>query len=130
MSDLFKETNGDMHTEQSDLTAARPLSDILRPASLLDVVGQEQLTGEDGVLNSFIRAQFLPSFLLWGPPGCGKTTLARLIVKAANESQSHIDAGAFYIFEEISAIFSGVADLKKIFQKRKFLKEHPVVSLF
>ena len=81
-----------------------PLAERLRPRALADVVGQDQLTGADGSLTRMVAAGTLPSLILWGPPGTGKTTLARLL------------AGAMGMrFEELSAVFSGVADLKRVF---------------
>ncbi|MCR5859994.1 replication-associated recombination protein A [Mesorhizobium sp. J428] len=82
----------------------RPLADRLRPTRLDEVVGQEHLTGEDGVLTRMIRSGTLGSMIFWGPPGTGKTTVARLL---AGETK--------LAFEQISAVFSGVADLKKVF---------------
>jgi len=82
----------------------RPLADRLRPTKLDEVVGQEHLTGEDGVLTRMIRSGTLGSMIFWGPPGTGKTTVARLL---AGETK--------LAFEQISAVFSGVADLKKVF---------------
>ncbi|KQV78692.1 replication-associated recombination protein A [Rhizobium sp. Root1220] len=83
----------------------RPLADRLRPRSLSDVTGQEQLTGDDGVLRRMIESGSLGSMIFWGPPGTGKTTVARLLSGEAGLA-----------FEQISAIFSGVADLKKVFE--------------
>ena len=84
--------------------APRPLADRLRPRVLADVVGQDHLTGPDGTLTRMLRSGRVGSLILWGPPGTGKTTVARLL---ANETD--LD------FHQISAIFSGVADLKKAF---------------
>jgi putative ATPase len=83
----------------------RPLADRLRPQVLADLVGQEHLTGEGGALRRLVTAGSLGSLILWGPPGTGKTTVARLL---AHETD--------LAFEQISAIFSGVADLKKVFE--------------
>jgi putative ATPase len=99
MADLF----GDPEPKRPP--PGRPLADRLRPTSLEEVVGQEHLTAEDGVLTRMIRARSLGSMIFWGPPGTGKTTVARLL---AGETGLHL--------EQISAIFSGVADLKKVFE--------------
>ncbi len=85
--------------------APRPLADRLRPKRIEDVVGQEHLTGPDGALTRLLASGSLGSMIFWGPPGTGKTTVARLL---AGETKLH--------FEQISAIFSGVADLKKVFE--------------
>ncbi|WFU88666.1 replication-associated recombination protein A [Rhizobium sp. CC1099] len=82
----------------------RPLADRLRPQTIAEVTGQEHLTGEDGVLRRMIASGSLGSMIFWGPPGTGKTTVARLLSGEAGLA-----------FEQISAIFSGVADLKKAF---------------
>src|SRR5215211_197586 len=98
MPDLFT-------TAGLDRNAPRPLADRLRPQTLAEVVGQEHLVGPDGALTRLLRSGSLGSLIFWGPPGTGKTTVARLL---AGETQLH--------FEQISAVFSGVADLKKVFE--------------
>ncbi|HMN51831.1 MAG TPA: replication-associated recombination protein A, partial [Xanthobacteraceae bacterium] len=92
--------------------APRPLADKWRPAKLSEVVGQEQLTGADGALTRMLEARSLGSLIFWGPPGTGKTTVARLL---ANETDLH--------FEQVSAVFSGVADLKKVFDAARARRE-------
>ncbi len=87
-----------------DRAAPRPLADKLRPDKLSDVVGQDHLLGADGALTRMLETRSLGSLIFWGPPGTGKTTVARLLAHATE-----------LYFEQISAIFSGVADLKKVF---------------
>ncbi len=99
MSDLFAAAG-------FDGDAPRPLADRLRPKVLSDIVGQDHLLGEGGAIARMVKARRLSSIILWGPPGVGKTTLARLL---ARETQLE--------FEQISAVFSGVADLRKVFEK-------------
>ena len=91
--------------------APRPLADRLRPATLDNVVGQDHLLGSGGLLRRMIDDGRLASLVLWGPPGSGKTTIARLLA-------DHIDLE----FEPLSAVFSGVADLRKVFEKAKELR--------
>ena len=85
-----------------------PLADRLRPRALEEVVGQEHLTGPDGAIGRMVAAGKLSSMVLWGPPGTGKTTIARLLAAAV---------GLRYV--QISAVFSGVADLKKAFAEAR-----------
>jgi putative ATPase len=92
--------------------APRPLADRLRPQKLSDVVGQEHITGPEGVLTRMIAAGRVPSVIFWGPPGTGKTTIARLLAGATG-----------LVFEQMSAIFSGVADLKKTFDVARARRE-------
>src|SRR6516162_7626201 len=95
-----------------DRTAPRPLADKLRPDTLRDVVGQNRLLGSDGALTRMLEARSLGSLIFWGPPGTGKTTVARLLARATE-----------LYFEQISAIFSGVADLKKVFDVARLRRE-------
>ena len=83
----------------------RPLADRLRPQTLQEVVGQDHIVGSNAPLGRMLASGKISSFILWGPPGCGKTTIARLIAEHTN-----------LYFEQISAVFSGVADLKRVFQ--------------
>jgi putative ATPase len=95
-----------------DADAPRPLADKLRPQTLAEVVGQDHLLGPDGALSRMLAMRSLGSLIFWGPPGTGKTTVARLLAK---ETELH--------FEQISAVFSGVADLKKVFDAARERRE-------
>ena len=91
-----------------EASAPHPLADRLRPTRLEDVVGQDHLLGPDRPIGRMVAQKRLSSMVLWGPPGTGKTTIARLLAKEGN-----LD------FEPLSAVFSGVADLKKVFEKAR-----------
>src|SRR5437762_2578976 len=85
--------------------APTPLAERLRPKTIGDVLGQEHLLGPEGPLGRVLAARKLSSLILWGPPGCGKTTIARLLAEAVDLH-----------FEPLSAVFSGVADLRRVFE--------------
>ena len=108
MSDLFERTKS-VKPENS----IRPLADLVRPQRLIDVVGQDNLLGPNSLITMMLKKNSLSSFVLWGPPGIGKTTIACLI---AAEQKIH--------FEQLSAIFSGVKELKNIFESAKIRKEN------
>ena len=102
MSDLFDTA------PQKNSTAPRPLADRLRPKALSDVIGQEQVLGPDAPLGVMLASKSLSSLILWGPPGVGKTTIARLL---ADATDLH--------FVQISAIFTGMPELRKVFEAAK-----------
>jgi len=101
MSDLFAAAGLTPH-------APAPLPERMRPQALDEVVGQDHLLGEGGPIRRMVDGNRLASMILWGPPGTGKTTIARLLAKAAG-----------YEFQQLSAVFSGVADLKKAFEQAR-----------
>jgi putative ATPase len=93
-------------------SAPRPLADRLRPKALSEVVGQEHIVGPEGTLTRMLASGRVPSLIFWGPPGSGKTTIARLLAGETN-----------LVFEQLSAIFSGVAELRKAFDRAKVMRE-------
>ena len=95
-----------------DKGVPRPLADRLRPRTLAEVVGQDHLVGSDGTLTRMLASGRIPSLILWGPPGTGKTTIARLLAGSVGLE-----------FEQLSAIFSGVQDLKKAFDRARARRE-------
>jgi len=113
MADLF-----DTHGRQPPDTAPRPLADRLRPKTLGEVIGQEQVLGPEAPLGVMLGSGSLGSLVFWGPPGVGKTTIARLL---ADASDRH--------FVQISAIFSGVADLKKVFESARIRRQNGQATL-
>ena len=80
----------------------RPLADIMRPATIEEVVGQQNLLGENGLIRRMVDNHKLSNLILWGPPGCGKTTIARALAHSVDMD-----------FVPMSAVFSGSADIKK-----------------
>ena len=106
MADLFGDSAPAASPQAASANA--PLADKLRPKSLDEIVGQEHLTGPDGAIGRMVAAGKLGSMILWGPPGTGKTSIARLLADAVGLR-----------FVAISAVFSGVADLKKVFAEAR-----------
>ena len=91
---------------------SQPLADRLRPKSISQIVGQDHLLGATAPIGRMLSQNRVPSMILWGPPGCGKTTLARLLCDNINAE-----------FEQLSAVFSGVTDLRKVFERANRRKE-------
>ena len=106
MADLFDQPG-------TPSSAPRPLADRLRPAKLADVIGQAHLLGKGGSLRTMLDGGNLPSLVFWGPPGVGKTTIARLL---ADETDLH--------FVQISAIFTGVPELRKVFEAARIRRQN------
>ena len=102
MADLF--ADDPVQSIPEAVSEDAPLADRLRPRTLGEVIGQEHLTGPEGAIGRMVAAGRLSSMILWGPPGTGKTSIARLLAA---------EVGMRY--EAVSAVFSGVADLKKAF---------------
>ena len=109
MADLFDQTP---EPGRADPSLPRPLADRIRPAKLTEVIGQDQVLGPDGPLGAMLAARSLSSLILWGPPGVGKTTIARLLADATDLA-----------FVQISAIFSGVPELRKVFDAAKLRRQ-------
>ena len=107
MADLFDQT------PSAEPNAQRPLADRLRPCALDDVVGQEKVLSPDGPLGAMLTAGSLSSLILWGPPGVGKTTIARLLAAETDLN-----------FVQISAIFTGVPDLRKVFESARIRRQN------
>ena len=107
MADLFADQEVPARPAEQPAANA-PLADRIRPRSLDEVVGQEHLTGPEGAIGRMVAAGKLASMILWGPPGTGKTSIARLLADAVGMR-----------FVNISAVFSGVADLKKVFAEAR-----------
>ncbi len=107
--DLFQDS------EQSPeaINQNRPLADLLRPDKIEDIVGQDHLLKDGAPLRKMSEGKNISSLILWGPPGCGKTTLARILSQSSDKA-----------FEQISAIFTGVADLRKVFDAAKIRKSN------
>jgi len=109
MADLFSTPS---NTPSAVPQASRPLADRIRPRALSAVIGQGQVLGPDAPLGAVLAAGSLGWLILWGPPGVGKTTIARLLADASDRA-----------FVQISAIFTGVPDLRKVFEAAKLRRQ-------
>ena len=96
----------------------RPLADILRPKTLDDVIGQEHLVGKNGIIRKLLATGFLPSMIFWGPPGCGKTTLAKLLASLTNS-----------YFESHSAVAATLADVRRVIKEAPLRKSRTILFL-
>lgn len=96
----------------------RPLADILRPKTLNEVIGQDHLVGTNGILRKLLSSHFLPSLIFWGPPGCGKTTLAKLLASLTNS-----------YFESHSAVAATLADVRRVIKEASLRKSRTILFL-
>jgi putative ATPase len=113
MADLFDSAAKDASGPGNPGSARNPLADRLRPKALSEVVGQSKVLSPDGPLGAMLASGSLSSLILWGPPGVGKTTIARLLAAETDLA-----------FVQISAIFTGVPDLRKVFEAARFRRQN------